>query len=252
MRIKGLSLLIWVCFGLLSPVFGQKVHQALITNLQITQEEDRVKITYDAADLLKSDSVFVRAQSRTKGLINVTAVTGAVGKGQQSGKGKVIYWDIQKDGALIDGEMAITVVTESINNQSGSVGGGPANALLSVLVPGLGNVMVQPNHRIGFRPLITVAYGGLLIYGLSQRSQSNKQYQLYQSQTLEEQAEPYYTKANQARHQYLIATRAAAAILVADVVYTAIKGTSNLKKQRAQLSLGFQQNTPLIGFRYTL
>ncbi|MGM9511094.1 hypothetical protein ACS5NO_25385 [Larkinella sp. GY13] len=240
--------LVVLCVFFLTPAMSQSTRQVTVTNVKIEQQETRIKITYDVENLVKSDSVYIQAVNQNNRVLIARSVTGAVGKGVGSGKGKVVYWDIQADGLLAEDEVQVVV---NVKLAPPDLGGGPANALLSILVPGLGNVLVQPNKKIGFRPLITVAYGGLLVYGLMQRSKAMDQYAIYESQPYENQAEPYFTKANQLRHQYLIATRAAALILVSDVIYSAIKGSRNRRKFN-QLTLGFQGNTPLIGIRRTI
>jgi hypothetical protein len=59
---------------------------------------------------------------------------------------------------------------------------------------GLGTIFVQPNRKIGWRPVIAAAYGGLIVYGLVQRSRSKDQYKRYESQSDEQQAEPFMKK----------------------------------------------------------
>ena len=129
-------------------------------------------------------------------------------------------------------------------SQRRAVGGGATSAFLSALAPGLGTIFVQPNRKIGVRPLITVAYGGLLIYGLVQRSQSKKQYARYESALNEAD----YTVANRQHHQYLVAVRMAAVLWATDVVYTFLTGRKNDRiRSTTRLVGGYVYTTPTVG-----
>ncbi|GAB3643731.1 hypothetical protein [Spirosoma arcticum] len=112
----------------------------------------------------------------------------------------------------------------------------------------MGTIFVQPNQKVGVRPLITVAYGGLLVYGLAQRSQSKKQYAVYES----ERQEADYVEANQRHHRYLVAVRTAAVVWAADVVYTYLTGRKNdrLRSNTARrVAVRYENNTPTVGIQ---
>ncbi len=232
--------------------------QPVVSNIRVETDAQRLKVTYDLAGTVDQDSVYLHVESRTRGLLKSKTVTGDVGRHLLPGTDKVIYWDYAMDGERISEEIRpIVGVVEVKKPYTGPpVGGGPVNALLSVLLPGLGNIMVQPNHHIGWRPLITAAYGGLLVYGLVQKSQSSKNFALYNDPALLklEVAEPYYEKANAERKRYVLAIRTAAVVLLADVVYTFIKGTKNARQIRTfqrRITLNYSNNVPTIGMQFT-
>lgn len=142
-------------------------------------------------------------------------------------------------------------------------GGGPANALLSALAPGIGNIFVQPDHKIGVRPAITVAYAGLLIYGLSQRSQSQKFYNDYKALprfTEQSTADAAYAKANSSNHTAILCTAGAVAIWAIDVTATLLRGLQNQRSgnisirwtpPRTQFSVAAVGTTPVLTIRHT-
>jgi hypothetical protein len=204
-------------------------------------------------------------ESRSRGALNPKTITGDIGKAVQPGPNKTIYWNYALDGERLD-EIRVTVNVQQAAESSKPIAdkgpqepsgktkiapGGPQYALLSALAPGVGNILVQPNRKIGLRPLITVSYVGLLAYGLAQKSQSRKQYDLYEAQLNEQDAQPYYDAANRYHQRYFLATRAAAVVWLSDVTYTLLKGLRNQKQARANggLSLQYSGTTPTLAFR---
>ncbi len=142
-------------------------------------------------------------------------------------------------------------------------GGGPANALLSALAPGIGNIFVQPDHKIGARPVITLAYVGLLFYGISQHSQSQKYYTDYKALpqfTEQTNADAAYAKANNANHTAILCVGGAVAILAVDVTATLLRGLKNqrmgnsssqLAPPRTQFSVATIGTAPVLTFKHT-
>lgn len=239
----------------MSTVYGQSLgnKQAIVSNIRVELDTERVKVMYDVVGITASDSVYLQVESRKRGSLNAFTVTGDVGKVVLPGKNKTIYWDYRLDKLKIDDPIRVTVLVKQAVQAvpqvaRGGVSGGPSNALISLLAPGVGSIFVQPNRKIGWRPLLTGTYVGLLVYGLVQQSRSKDQYGLYTSQLNESD----YTESNQLHHQYLIATRAAAALLVADVVYTFLKGRKNAKQKQAtrqQVVFNYVGTTPTVGIQ---
>ncbi|ADB39321.1 hypothetical protein [Spirosoma linguale] len=136
---------------------------------------------------------------------------------------------------------------------------GPAWALLSAVAPGVGNIFVQtPKAKIGLRPLVTVGFYGLLIYGLSERTKAQDVYLVYEQQKNREAGEPYYQTANGHHQRYFLATRGALVVAATDVVLTFIKGLRNSQIQKeAQrfksltLRPGLQVGQPTAVVRYS-
>lgn len=218
---------------------------AVVSNIRVEADSHRVKIRYDVAGIRPADSVYVQVESQSAGFLPVRTVTGDAGKAVSPGIGKTIYWDYGMDGVFIADDVRATVLVQlTTATRQKTVGGGASNAFLSALAPGLGTIFVQPNRKIGTRPLITAAYGGLLVYGLVQRGQSKKQYALYENALNEDD----YTVANRHHHQYLVAVRMAAVLWAADVVYTFLRGRKNDRiRSTRRLVGGYVYATPTIG-----
>ncbi len=164
------------------------------------------------------------------------------------GKNKTLYWDYRLDGLRIDDGIRVSIRVKR-PYQRLVLGGGPAYALLSVVAPGIGNIFVQPNHKVGLRPLLTGAYAGLLIYGLVQNARSGRAYNEY----LMLLKDSDYAEANRSHHQYLVATWTAVALLLTDVTYTFLKGRKNEQQRqlaRTGVVMANAGTTPSLGFQY--
>ena len=222
--------------------------QAIVSNIRVELDTERIKVLYDAVNIAAADSVYLQVESRNRGRLNALTVTGDVGKAVLPGKNRTIYWDYRLDKLTINDPIRVTVLVKQPVQpvQQVASGGGPANALISLLAPGVGDIFVQPNRKVGLRPLITGAYVTLVVYGLVQQSRSRQLYDLYASQLKQSD----YTDANERHHQYLVATRTAAVLLVADVVYTFLKGRKNVKQQRAaaqRVVFSYTSTMPTVG-----
>lgn len=132
------------------------------------------------------------------------------------------------------------VITGGLTQTTHKPLGGPKNAFLSVLLPGLGGHFVEENKA---RPILTtVAAGGLMVYGIMQKSKADDYYYDYKKATTYSEVQSYYKKANDARHTYIITTRIGAAIWVADIIYVAYKGMQNQKQNRTASNNGWKIN----------
>ncbi|GAB4027960.1 hypothetical protein [Spirosoma gilvum] len=237
---------------LTTELYSQSVSGRLakVSNIRLEVDTVRAKIQYDISGLIAADSVYIQVESRSAGLLVAKTVTGDVGKAITSGFNKTIYWDYRLDGLTMVDDIRVTIHVKQafVPGQRIALGGGPANALVSAVLPGLGNIFVQPNHKVGLRPLITVAYAGLLVYGLVQRNRSQQQLAIYQNQL----SESVYDDANQFHHQYLLATRAAALVWAADVVYTFLKGRKNQRERLGipyRIVVNYVSRTPVVGLQ---
>jgi len=130
--------------------------------------------------------------------------------------------------------------------------GGPNNALLDILLPGVGHYFVSGDHYGNDRKptgfLITALYGGAIggavYYKLRSNSEYNKyielsQYREYQRDANgsvigirganQAQATQYLSDSKNSQNNFLILCGVSAGIMVADVAYTFIKGSKNKK-----------------------
>lgn len=139
---------------------------------------------------------------------------------------------------------------------------GPGWALVSAVLPGVGNMFVQKNQqgkvvpKVGLRPLVTVGFYGLLVYGLQQRNLAKVPYETYKQQKNAIEGEPFYNEANRFHHRYYIATRTAAVLWVTDLALTMIKGINNSKQKSKRnvvtLLPGYYAGYPVAVCRLTL
>lgn len=241
--------------------FGQT---EALTNVRFQLDSTgRILILYDLKQLNVNDSIYVEAYARQSGPLKIRTIEGDIGKGISVGFNKTIYWFIIKDGYLIDEEVQIKILIKHRREVPPSppkttIGGGPANALVSVILPGVGNIFVQPKnkkHRIGFRPLLPIISYGLAGFSVYRWIQSKDQYKIYGQQTREEVAQPIYDDANNKRHQAILTAAAAASIWSIDVVCTFVKGVKNNKKRRAgiqSISIGTLSGIPTVGLKMDL
>lgn len=158
---------------------------------------------------------------------------------------------IQKKSYQTPQDSSIVVSTSSADSTKDhkrrtlSYSPGPGWALVSAVLPGVGNIFVQTNSsgkavpRIGFRPLVTVGFYGLLLYGFQQRNQVKAPYDLYLQQKNVAEGEPFYEEANRLHHRYYLATRAAAAIWATDVALTLIRGIKNSRMKAKAKTVSF-------------
>ncbi len=151
------------------------------------------------------------------------ATTGDVGAGIRGGKGKRIVWDVFEDVDEL-GRVRAIVNISSISE----LPGGPGKALLSVPVPGLGDMFVTNTRNAAIKPYYkTILAYGLVGYGVFRKFQSNGFYDDYKTSTEREDFDNLYDKANSANHQFYIFTAVGAAVWLSDVVWVAAKGISN-------------------------
>ncbi len=156
------------------------------------------------------------------------STTGDVGVDIKGGKGKRIIWDVFQDEDEV-GRIKAFVNISSIREEPG----GPVYALLSVPVPGLGDIYVTNMKNTVIKPYYkTIACYGLVGYGLYQKTQATKYYDEYLASTDTDEFDDLYNKANSANRQFYIFTSIGAAIWISDIVWVAARGFSNNKKSQ--------------------
>lgn len=253
-----LRLLILLIFFIQNNIYAQK---PFILNVRVNiVEEGKLRINYDIENLHENDSIGFYVVNRRGTIIIPKSITGDFGKNVVSGKNKLIIWNLVKDEIFVDDEFQIKVevklsTREIIPPKPKKIilGGGIFNTLLSVVAPGVGNIFVTENHKIGIRPLITASYIGMLVYGFTMKNKENEQYAIYESKLRASEAAPYYDLANYYHHRYYAATRLAGAIWAFDVISTFIKGSKNdkiRKNSKTSFNLNSIGETPTLGFKY--
>lgn len=267
--------------------------QERVANVRLRAVDSvRLEIRYDLLVARPGDSVFFAVRSRQRGLLDIRPefVRGDVGLRVTAGRDRRIVWDALDNGYLLNDDVRATVLVKAgpPDLAGGSVAptpdpqpttgtnpptppaptnrrtryAGPAWALLSAVAPGTGNIFVQtPRPRVGFRPLLTAADAGLLLYGLNERRQANDAYAVYEQQKNVTAGEPYYQTANDHHHRYYVATRAAVVLAAADVLLTFLRGLRNGRQPATRTSAtrmsalrvqpSWQAGLPTAGLRYS-
>lgn len=236
--------------------FGQVKPTISNINIEVTQS-GKIEIRYDISDIRPNDSLFVTLQKKDGIMVIPKSVIGDIGKNLVSGKGKKIIWNIIEDNFFDDGDYQSIIeikLGKEIQAPKPQPSGGVSNVLLSVIAPGIGNIFVNENKKVGLRPLATVAFYSLLLYSLTLKKEANNHYAIYNSKLNEKEALPYYDIANENHHSYIMLSRAAAIIWAVEVISTFAKGLKNdkLRKQsHTSLKVDWGINNTTIGFRYT-
>ena len=232
--------------------------QARIETVRVIQRGDTLEVRYALRNPTPLDSVFLRVRTRENALLPARSLTGDVGRIRSKGSEKILFWNMNADAITLDADVQAEVLVKTAvpapdpkpASEKGKPvtrqpGGGPEYALLSVVAPGVGNVFVQsrkPNGRlrVGLRPAVTVAFYGLLGYGIWQNGESKRAYDTYRSLPKESLAQPFFETANAAHHRYYVATRLAAALWLTDVTATLLRGLKNQRRRsEVALSPGF-------------
>lgn len=151
------------------------------------------------------------------------------------GRGHVITWQVLNDLPVLEGEVAVQLVAVKVsqsNPQQISVSGkrgGPGNAFLSMLLPGLGDVFVNdPGKTVKVKPgYIMVGYIASLGMAYMAKMSEIESYQNYQRASQQHDMDRYYEQAMYYRENAAFMAFLAGSIWVADVVRVAVKGAEN-------------------------
>ncbi len=181
------------------------------------------------------------------------SIRGDVGNDVKGGKNKVIYWDVLNDVeelGRVRARVTVKGVTEHLGNSS--------NAFLSVLVPGLGDYYVKNKKNMIIKPVFrTITAYGLMGYGIYNYIDFNKKYNEYNDEsTPREDFDHLYDEATKSLHRAYITSSIGAAIWASDVLWVAIKGAKNKRRNLMIGSVGYDYNLVYIpggvGFNLSL
>ncbi len=238
MRFKIL-LAIFLFFLFCVKVFSQST-EAEVKKVAATTEGNTIIINYNIEKSSRKEkyktSLLFRTNEST--WIIPKTIKGDVNTFIKGGKNKTIQWDVLKDTVGISCKITpyvrITGFTEKL--------GGPANALYSLLAPGMGDYGVTKNedlHRCFYKPYFTtiLAYGSLG-YGIFQKIRSDQFYSKYKDTWSQSEIDSYYKKANSGHKQYIIAVSVAASIWIADIAYVIYKGITNKQNEKKEKKSG--------------
>jgi len=199
-----------------------------ISGVNFRLGDEGIVVQYDIVDGSPGNQYFIELKfiSDSGDKIIPESTTGDIGKNVKAGMGKTITWDIIKDRFEFSGNLKAVVTATPLWMHLG----GPSNAFMSAVVPGLGGYFVEENK---LRPAITTAVTlGLISYGIYQKTVENKYYTDYKESYEMDEKETLFSKANNAHHKYFIATRLGAALWIADIAWVAHRGSRNMKEKQ--------------------
>lgn len=196
---------------------------AKITDVDFYLDGSNIIVNYNISGSLPKEHMTIELRFMTENneIIIPKTVTGDVGTRLFGDGMKTIQWDIVADKAVLSGNIKASVTIKS----SKILYGGPSNAFLSVVVPGLGGYFVEPNKTRAV--ITTISTLGLLGYGISQKHKANDYYDQYNASDIPSEIESLYNQANEANHKFYIATGIAAGIWAFDIIWVAVKGFQN-------------------------
>lgn len=132
--------------------------------------------------------------------------------------------------------------------------GGPSNALLSLLVPGLGDYRVTYGKKSGVGTALWTY--GLIGAGVGLKFYSNSEYDKYHAATSQEAMDDHYIKANYSNQAFYACVGTGALIWIYDIIWVWKTGAENVKKQKAykrsHLGAYYDPNMQATGLSYTI
>jgi hypothetical protein len=242
-------------------VSGSVCGQA-ISNIRTVQTGDVLEIHFDLdASATKTYTITPTITTRDGNTIAPVSMMGT-NLNVIAGNDKTIRWDVLKDISSLEGDIMTSLAIQKSGVRApafAAVGGGPSNAFLSMLLPGLGDVFVNaPGEQVMIKPTwIMAGYAvsvALAYYGFEQ---SKENYSGYLSAAQQYEMNTYYDKALYYRENGYFFATIAGAIWISDVLHVAVKGSRNNKRLRAvaaggwQLSGSLVQDKPVVVLRYS-
>lgn len=227
-------------------------------NLGISVEGNTALISYDLPTRKHETEHLVQLGfiDEKNNMIIPSSLSGDVGEGILPGTNRVIRWDLTNDYRQLGSMITPVVFIDGLSRQYSNTGGA-RNALLSMLLPGLGDYFVA-NHRImTFKPYLrTLSSLGLIGFGIyagNQRYRNEGEYQTFlkPDSWRYEGDDRFFDKFVEGEMQYYwfkgdkeIFIALGAGIWLADVLWVFARGSNNEKFMRTTrngsgLNLGY-------------
>lgn len=225
-----------------------------IKNVRFTTTAEFVLVSYDLVNCPSSWSYDIRVEAEiieegVKKVIIVKALDGE-NKKLRSGRNKKLRWRVFEDVEKLSGELVITVrIIDSHYFGSTTRNSrpkedyrskllGPEAALYSIILPGLGDLMVSDGEGA---KVTSVLFGGSYLlsclFAFEAYSKSQEYYKMYQGASTQYLMDTNYELANDNYHQSKMWLGIAGVILVTDVTYVLIRGIINKGKSKNSYSL---------------
>ena len=220
--------------------------KARIENVSFDVVDKKIVVIYDISryspvERFQVNLQFVTDKNET---INPITVFGDVGNEIKGGKNKKIVWDFIKDGVKLKGiNLEADVTVASVKED----GGGPSNAFLSILIPGLGDRYVSNSRKAIIKPyFFTIAtYGmlGMAIYESSQYNSYNDTYNNYSRLLSKDPSNTSFrnnkniasNNRDAALNNFIAFSAIGASICAVDILWVTFKGIKNNNARKAKL-----------------
>ncbi len=260
---------------IISQVFSFSVYSqdldAEIKNLDMTVVNNKVVITYDIVNFMPKETYTVRLNFVDKDL-NFTypnSLAGDVGINVSGGNNKKIEWDIINDQITIRDKLEPSLSLNGVSKYQ-SEGGGPSNAIFSILIPGLGDYFVADIKNMKIKPYFkTISSLGLITMGFVAGNKRKPNYLLVPAH---EELYVYYTnRGRQESHIWVedewvedgtdywlfkgdkeVFIGIGASIWIADIFWVYMKGSLNDKFRNQNHHFDISYNQHQYKFKYSL
>lgn len=199
--------------------------KARVTDVDFKLEDRYIIVSYNLTGTLPKEELTIALKfiNENNEVLVPRSIINDVGTKVYGDGQKTILWDVVSDQVSLTGNWKASVEIVS----SRILYSGAGNAILSMIIPGLGGYYVDTKK--GRAVLTTLSTIGFVGYGVVQKIQANKYFADYEKSLQQSEIDELYAKANDYNHKYFIATRVAAGIVAIDVVYVFFKGLHNRK-----------------------
>jgi len=260
-------------------IFSANMHAqslAVAKNIDISVDQNKAIIHFDIksrkpGSVHQVDLKFLDEDYR---LVMPALLSGDIGSNISGEENRKIEWDITNDVQLLGSNVTPVLFVDGTSKQYSNTGG-PRNALLSVLLPGLGDYFVADRRLMTFKPYMrTVSSLGLIALGFwagEQRYYAEGDYQTFVrlSRVPNDHGYGYhyeetlYEKYVEGDLQYQffkgdkeVFISLGVAIWAADIVWVLAKGSNNVKFLNANIkksdfNLGYVPGGAVLQFSYT-
>jgi hypothetical protein len=236
------GILLWGML-LLYPTGSHAQRPAIAKDISISVAQNKAIINFNlhAREPASTHLVQLSFIDEKNNVIWPTSLSGNVGGNIESGPHRAIEWDITDDYQQMSSMITPVIFVDGISKQYSNTGG-PKNALLSLMVPGLGDYFVADHRIMRFKPYFrTISSLGLIalgIYAGNQRYYAEGEFKLFLKPDAwrYEGSDRFFEKYVEGDLQYFwfkgdqeLFISLGAAIWLADVVWVFAKGSNNQK-----------------------
>jgi len=182
-----------------------------ITNVDFSNNNDRIEITFDITNSLPSDRFLVSISGFKKNSdrLNVYTIAGDTSK-IKGGNSKKIIWDSKKDGYDFNEKIYFNITAKKeLNIPFGS------HVVKSLIFPGWGDLKLRTNKKSSL--LIGIGGFALAAGSIVLNQQAKQSYKSYENSILLEESTKYYNDANSKRNLSRIVALSASLVWTIDL-----------------------------------